>query len=125
MIPETLNWLAVIVGTIVAFLAGWIWYGKLFREAWMVGSRLTEADGQEMPKLAMIAQVVGLFLLSLVVGITATTDALFTAIFAILATAVLVASGHLFSKKSTTAVMIDAGYIVVAGIIMIICQGIF
>ena len=69
--------------------------------------------------------MLGLFLLALVIGITATTDDLFTAIFSILATAVLVMSGHAFSKKSNAAVAIDGGYIVVAGAIMIICQGIF
>lgn len=125
MPAENLNWLAVIVGTVVAFGVGWLWYGKLFMEKWMVGSRLTPADGQDMPMGAMALQVLGLLLLALVVGVTATTNALGTAILAILATAVLVMSGHAFSKKSGAAITIDGGYIVVAGVIMIICQGIF
>ena len=65
MESEPLNWLAVIVGTIVAFGVGWLWYGKLFRQPWMTGSRLTEADGQTMPMLAMGLQVLGLLLLAL------------------------------------------------------------
>ncbi len=125
METEPLNWLAVIVGTVVAFGAGWLWYGKLFRDTWMVGSRLTPADGETMPMFAMLAQVAGLFLLALVIGVTATTSALGTAILAIFATAVLVVSGHAFSRKSMAAMMIDGGYIVVAGALMIVCQGIF
>lgn len=125
MTPENLNWLAVIVGTVVAFGVGWLWYGKLFMAAWMKGSRLTPEDGSEMPMGAMALQVAGLFLLALVIGVTATTDALGTAILAILATAALVMSGHAFSKKSNAAILIDGGYILVAGAIMILCQGLF
>ena len=120
---EPLHWVAVIVGTIVAYGVGFLWYGKLFTKPWMEGSRLTEADGQSLPVLAMILQIVGLFLLALVVGVTAMTHALGTAILAILAVAVLVMSGGAFSKKSTAAILIEGGYIVVAGAVMIVCRG--
>lgn len=124
-IPADLNWLAVIVGTVVAFGAGWLWYGMLFQKVWMEGSRLTEADTQSMSPTAMVLQVVGLFLLALVIGVTATSDALGTAILAILAAAVLIMSGASFSKKTNAAILIEGGYVVVAGIVMIIFQGIF
>jgi len=123
--PTPLNWLAVIVGVIVAFGGGWLWYGRLFTKAWAEGSRLTEEDGQQMPMMAMGLQVLGLFLLALVIGVTAQNNALGTAILAILATSVLVMSGGGFSKKNTTAVLIDGGYIVMAGVLMILAQGIF
>ena len=33
------SWLAVIVGAIVAFLLGWLWYSpQLFGEKWAAGS---------------------------------------------------------------------------------------
>jgi len=124
-VPADLNWLAVIVGVVVAFVAGWVWYGMLFQKVWMEGSRLTEEDGSTMPVMAMGLQVAGLLLLSLVIGVTATTDALGTAVLAILAATVLIMSGAAFSKKSNAAMLIDGGYIVVAGVIMIIVQGIF
>ena len=53
------------------------------------------------------------------------TGDLWTAIIAILAAAAFVMSGGKFSGKSTYALMVDAGYIVAAGAIMIIAQGIF
>ena len=123
MIPETLNWTAVIVGTIAAFAIGFLWYGKLFTKPWMEGSRLTQEDGQEMPIAAMVLQILGLFLLALVIGVTATTEALGTAILAILAAAVLIMSGAGFSKKTKAAMMIEGGYVLVAGVVMIIAQG--
>ena len=121
---DALNWAAVFAGTILAFMAGWIWYGKLFRNPWMIGSRLTEKDGETMPAFAMITQVFGLFLLALVIGVTAMSEALGTAVLAILATTTLTVSGHAFSKKSMAAMLIDGGYILVAGTIMVMCQAI-
>ena len=121
---DNINWIAVIAGTIVSFLAGWLWYSpKLFGEGWAKGSGVDLGSASDMPIFAMICQLVALFLLALVVGITATTDALFTAIFAILAAAAFVLSGGAFTRKSNYAMGVDFGYIIIAGIIMIACQG--
>ncbi|MGR3661463.1 MAG: DUF1761 domain-containing protein [Paracoccaceae bacterium] len=122
---ENVNWTAVIAGTIVAFLLGWLWYSpKMFGKGWAEGSKVELGAADSMPMFAMIAQVVALFLLALVIGITATTDALITAIIAILAAAAFAVSGGAFIKKSQYAITIDGLYIVVAGIIMIAAQGI-
>ena len=123
MIPETLNWTAVIVGTIAAFAIGILWCGRFFTKPWMEGSRLTQEDGQEMPIAAMVLQILGLFLLALVIGVTATTEALGTAILAILAAAVLIMSGAGYSQKANAAMMIEGGYVLVAGVVMIFAQG--
>jgi Protein of unknown function (DUF1761) len=121
-----LNWLAVIVGTVVAFLAGWLWYSpKLFGTGWAEGSKVELGSAQSMPVVAMAAQLAALFLLALVVGITAVHNQLFTAIFAILALAAFSVSGGAFTRKSNYALMVDGGYAVVAGILMIVVQGIF
>jgi hypothetical protein len=120
---ESVNWAAVIVGTIVAFLVGWLWYSpKLFGKGWAEGSKVELGSADSMPMMAMVAQFIALFLLALVVGITATTDALITAIVAILAAAAFVVSAGSFIKKSQYAIMVDGGYIIVAGIVMIGAQ---
>lgn len=122
----SLNWLAVIVGTVVAFLVGWLWYSpKLFGKGWAEGSRVELGSADSMPVFAMGTQVVALFLLALVIGITATTDALATATLAILAVAAFVVSGGAFIRKSGYALGVDAGYVIVAGVVMIAAQGIF
>ncbi|NKB51841.1 MAG: DUF1761 family protein [Rhizobiaceae bacterium] len=121
-----INWIAVIVGTVVAFLVGWLWYSpKLFGTGWAAGSGVELGSAQSMPVFAMVSQLVALFLLALVIGITATFEHLITAIIAILAAACFTMSAGAFVKKSGYALGVDFGYIVVAGVVMIICQGIF
>jgi len=120
------SWLAVVIGAVVAFLVGWAWYGPfLFGKKWAEGSGVELGTAQSMPVFAMVSQLVALLLLSLVIGLTATMDALVTAILAVLATAVFVVSMGAFVKKSTYALIVDGGYIVVSGIVMIIAQAMF
>ncbi|MEM7300357.1 MAG: DUF1761 family protein [Pseudomonadota bacterium] len=120
------NWLAVIVGTIVAFLLGWLWYSPaLFGKKWAEGSRVELGGAETMPVMAMVTQLLALFLLALVVGITATREHLLTAILAILAAAFFTFSGGAFVRKTNYALMVDISYVVLAGVVMIVCQGIF
>jgi len=120
------SWMGVIVGVVVAFLAGWIWYHpKTMGTKWAEGSGVDMSAPMKMPIMPMVSQLIALVFLALVVGITATTNALFTAIFAILACAMFVASSGSFAQKSKAAVMIDFGYIVIAGVVMIVFQGVF
>ena len=121
---ETVNWLAVIVGTVVAYGLGMLWFSpRMFGTGWAAGNRDLQVPSSP-PMSAAIVQLIGVFLLALVVGITATTDALITAILAILAAATLVAGLGLFAQKNGYAVKVESGYIVVAGILMIAAQAI-
>jgi hypothetical protein len=121
-----INWLAVVVGTVVAFFVGWAWYSpKVFGKKWAEGSGVAVGSASSMPVLAMVSQLVALLMLALVVGVTETTNALYTAILAILTVAVFTLSSGAFVKKSGYALAVDTGYIIVAGAIMIIAQGIF
>lgn len=122
---STVNWLAVVAGTIVSFLVGWGWYSpKLFGAKWAEGSGVSLDSASKMPVFAMVSQLVGLFLLALVVGLTAQVEALITAILAILAVAAFTSSMGGFVKKSRYAITVDFFFIVVAGAIMIAGQGI-
>ena len=119
------HWLPVIVGTIVSFLAGWAWYSpKLFGKAWAAGSGVSMESADKMPVFAMVSQLLALFILALVIGMTAAVNALITAILAILAVAAFTASMGAFVKKSNAAVAIDFFYIIIAGVIMIVSQGV-
>ena len=121
---SNVNWPAVIIGTVAAFALGMIWFSpKMFGAGWAKGSHDIKTPASP-PIPAMVIQFLGTFCLALVVGITATGDALLTAILAILAAALMVAGMDLFSQKSHKATMIDAGYIVVGGVVMILAQGI-
>ncbi len=125
-LTANVNWLAVIVGTVVAFLVGWLWYSpRLFGKQWAEGSGVDLGSASSMPVGAMVTQLLGAFCLAWVIGITATTDSLMMAILVIITVALVVASGGMFVRKSGAAVSVDAGYIVAIGVVMIICQGIF
>lgn len=120
------SWLGVIVGAIVAFLVGWLWYSPmLFGPKWAEGSRVEMNSADKMPFDAMGAQALGLLLMSWFVGVTAASGALLTVILATVAFAVLQWSGNTFSGKTVYARNVDAGYWIVALVVMIIAQAIF
>lgn len=120
------NFIAVIVGAVASFLVGWLWFSpKLFGEKWAQGVGVNLGSANEMPVGAMVFQFAGLVLMSWFVGVTAVSHALFTVILATLAFTLLAYSGGMFGKKSAYSRNVEAGYWIVALVIMIVCQGIF
>ena len=122
-ITTNINWLAVVVGAVIAYLVGWIWYSpKVFGAKWMEGVGVS-GEGETKPPLApMITQAIATFLLAWVVGVTATHNALHTIILIVVTIVALVIAGGLFSQKSCYAIGVEAGYIVVMAAIMIVTQ---
>jgi hypothetical protein len=120
----SVNWIAVLVGAAAAFALGIAWFGPLFGKTWSAGSHGLQPPAR-FPVFPTAVQAVGTFLLSWVIGATATIDALFTAVFLILAIAALQLSGSLYSQKSPKAALIDASYVIAMGVLMIAAQGIF
>jgi len=121
---DNINWIAVLVGTVVSFLVGWAWYSPLlFGKKWAEGSGVVLASADKMPVFAMTAQLLALLVLAIVIGITAASNALFTAILSILAIALFIASTGSFVHKSTYAIIVDFFYIILAGVVMIAVQG--
>ena len=117
------NWLAVIAGTIAAYALGMVWFSPMmFGKAWAQGTHNIQPPASP-PILAMIIQFLGIAVLALVVGITETSQAIVAAIAAIFAVALNVAGMDLFSQKSGKATLIDAGYIIASGALMILAQG--
>lgn len=122
---EPLNWLAIGTGTVAALVLGFIVYGPMgFQKVWARGSRL-DGPPESFPVGAFAAQVVAMFLLALVIGMTARTEALGVAIVAILAVVAQTASNGAWAQKSPAAIAVDSGYALVAGALMIVAQGIF
>ncbi|MDP2036381.1 MAG: DUF1761 domain-containing protein [Ignavibacteria bacterium] len=112
-----INYLAVVVVTIIAFILGGLWYGPLFGKAWMKETGITEEDA----KKSNIIKVFGLSIflniviaLNLSVFLGAKADLQF-GLFAGLATGLGWVSAsigimYLFSQKSLKLFLIDAGY---------------
>lgn len=124
-ITNGVSWLAVIAGAVLSFVLGYFWYSpKLFGTKWAEGSRVAMNTADNMPMLAMVAQGIGLLLMSWFVGVTANSNALLTVILATIAFTVLQFSGNAFSGKSSYARAVDAGYWIGCLVIMILAQGI-
>ncbi|MEP0563598.1 MAG: DUF1761 family protein, partial [Paracoccaceae bacterium] len=77
---EPVNWIAIVVGAVLAFLGGWYWYSpKAFGTKWAEGTGVELGNAESMPIDAMISQACALLALSMVVGLTASMNALGTA----------------------------------------------
>lgn len=114
------SWLAVIAGAVVSFVGGWLWYSPLlFGPKWAEGSGVEMGTASAMPFGAMAAQLAGLVLMSWFVGAGLAANALPLIVLGTLAFAVLAYSGGLFTKRSLYARNVDAGYWLLALILMV------
>ncbi len=120
---ETINWTAVAAGAIAAFLLGWLVYSPaVFGRRWAEGSHISPEPPERLPVLALAAQFAALLLLATVVGLTASMNALGLALLAIVTAAAFPVANGAFTQKSPFAIAVDAGYILAAGVVMIVAQ---
>jgi hypothetical protein len=116
---STINWLAVFVAALAAFLLGGLWYSPLlFYKAWMAENNFTEED----LKRGSPVKIYGFsFLWSLVMAVNLAmylndpaTDAVWGATAGFLAgfgwAAMIIFVVGLFERKSTRYLLINAGY---------------
>ena len=118
-----LNWPAILLGTVAAYALGMVWFGKLFGTIWARGSH-NIALPSAPPIAAMLVQLLGTFLMAVLIGATETLQDLPTALVAILAIACLQLGGSLFSQKSSAAALVDGGFVVAMGGVMIAAQAV-
>lgn len=127
-----LNWIAIVVGAIVSFALGWLWYGPLFGNAWMeeLGKKPEDLDGGAKPFIiSAVLVLITSFVMAVLVaclGIKTWSDG------AILGVAVgigLVATSYFsdasFSGKSNKLTAIESGYRVVYLIILGVLFGLW
>lgn len=124
-LTSNVNWLAVIVGFVLSFALGWLWYSpKLFGAKWAEGVGAKMGDGSSMPMAPMVLQAIGTFLLAWLVGVTAANNALATIILVALTFMVLQAASGKFTGKSNYAIGTEVGFIAAMVVLMIVVQGI-
>jgi hypothetical protein len=120
-LTEGVNWLAVGIGTVASFILGWLWYSPtLFGKQWAAGVGVELPETPSVPVVPLIFQLAATFLLAWLIAITATRDALLTAILIIATIAIFVAANDLFVKKSTAAILVETGFVVTMGVLMIV-----
>ena len=123
-ITANVSWIAIIVGAVVSFLVGWLWYSeKLFGTKWAEGSKVELGNASDMPIGAMVTQVLGLVVVAWVVAVLAEKQMLWTTILMVIGYELLQYSGNSFSQKTNYAKLVDGGYWVLSVIIMIVVQG--
>jgi len=120
------NWTAVIVGAVVSYLLGSLWYSKkLFGPKWAEGAGVSMDETSGVPVAAMVMQAIGTFLLAWVVGITAAANELLTIILIVATVIVLHLASAMFCQKNAYAIRTETGFILTMTVIMIVSQGIF
>lgn len=117
---ESINYLAVIVAALSAFVIGGLWYSVLFSKAWMVENGFDE-EKLKSGNMGMIFG--GAFILSLIISFVFVLflgperDAMFGASAGFMAGLFWVATAmgitYLFERKSLKLFLINAGYHVV------------
>jgi hypothetical protein len=124
-ITEGVNWLAVIIGTILSFILGWAWYSPmLFAKTWIEGINVKPNPDAKMPISALVVQLIGTFLLAWLVGITAAHNALATIILIVITIIALIIANGIFASKSNYAIATEAGFVAAMAVVMIAVQGI-
>ena len=57
-IASNVDWIAVIIGAVLSFLLGWLWYSPmLFGPKWAEGVGVEMGKANEMPVGAMVSQI--------------------------------------------------------------------
>jgi len=116
MDPSKLNWLAIVVATVLTFLLGGAWYGPLFGKVWQRHMALSDDTlRQNLPRtfgLAFVFALVSAVNLALFLGPTAT---LAFGVGAGAATGIgFVATSlgvtYAFGRRPLALALIDAGY---------------
>jgi len=120
-----INWVAVGVSFILSFGLGYFWYSpKWFGKKWAEGVGIKfDPECQDGPMIAaMVTQLIGTFLLALLVGVHNANQTHSTMLLTLLTIAFLMAGGGLFSQKSAYAIRTEVGFLFTMVVIMVLCQ---
>jgi hypothetical protein len=127
MPAQHLNWFAVVAAALSTFLLGGLWYSRaLFGRAWMTVNGLSEQDLRQrnLPKIFGLAFVFSLLMsanLAMFLADAKTTTA-WGATAGLLAgfgwVALAITMIALFERKSWTYILINAGYMTTAFLLM-------
>ena len=113
------DWLAACVGAVVAFGAGWLWYSPwVFGGQWAAG--LGVSLESKPPIEPMLAQIAGLTLLSMFIAAAGNAPGL--VLIAVAAFLALGYSGDGFAGHPRQVRLINAGYLLLASLLMLLVQ---
>jgi hypothetical protein len=115
------DWLGLIVGAVVAFVVGAVWFSPaLFGKQWAAAHGVELGSASAMPMGAMGTQGLGLLLVAWFVALA--EGAWWTIAIATVGFAVLHLSNMLFARKDAVAGYVEGGYWVVSVVIIALAQ---
>ena len=125
-----LDWLAVIVGTLAAFILSYIWYAPLFGRIW---SKATGIQMNQPAASKMVQQVILLFVFNVGLNYWIFGQAEFNfenavvmgLLFGLLLIAPAMFTGVVWAGTKRAQFYVDAGYWIAAVIVAAFVQGLF
>jgi len=117
-----INWLAVVVGAVVAYILGAVWYSdKFFAQKWKAGIG-TPAVADTPMMYGMVSQAFGTFFLAWVIGVTQRTDSVALAVLVALTIATLIKANGFFAGKTKYAISVEVGFVLVMVLVMLLAH---
>ena len=122
-VAANVNWIAVVVGTVVSFLLGGLWYSPaLFGKKWAAGVGVDLGTASSMPGVALAAQLAATFSLAWLIGLAVDRHGFLVDVLIVAMPVLFIVSNGLFAKKSGYAIAVEAGFIVAMGLVMNVVQ---
>lgn len=118
------DWVAVVVGAIVAFVVGAIWYSPMmFGNKWRQGLGTAAVPNRPLGPLLLVEAIACFLLAWLTVLLAGSSLAL--AIFAAIAISATVKANSLFGGKSLYAVSVEAAYVLAKVAVVLVAYQVF
>jgi len=122
-----LDWLAIVLGLVVAGVLGYVWYGPAFGKLWSAKSGVAMQSGEPTKMVLTFAYFfvfnIGLQYLGFVYPDATIEHALVAGlVLAVLAIAPALYSAVIWAKKSPTVFLIDVGFWFVATAVCVFAQ---
>ena len=122
---SSLNWFAILVATIAAFVLGGLWYGPIFGEAWLkaVGKKKEDLDASPMPfVISFFCALITAIVLSAIIHTIGDVDLVGGILIGLLTSIGFIATGmasdYAFCGWGKPLYLIQSGYRVTYGVIM-------
>jgi len=117
----SLNWVAVVLSAVAAFILGWLWFGPLFGKKWQEGMEMSDAEAESgnTPKILGMAFVLNVFLATGLAAFRATNEitslgmsAGFGVCLSVTFVAPVLAINALFGQRAMSVLAIEAAFFV-------------
>lgn len=120
----TIEWVPVLVSTIIAFALGWLWYSpKMFYQKWQDG--LPQPPKWRAPMwMPMFAQLGSTLFLAVIVNMSMQDGHVAHAVLVTLTIMGFIKASGMYSGKTRGAIMVETLYILVMLIIMILVNNV-